>query len=75
MRDLYQYWVIENFKELTPEWEHRTRCIVVPLNFYPFFYMPYKVMTLIATDGLNLSMPHLYESLNYTEWITYKLYK
>ncbi|TGZ49844.1 uncharacterized protein [Temnothorax longispinosus] len=73
--DFYQYWVIPNFKELTPEWEHTTRCLVEQLNYWPIIYMPYKAMTLIAIDTLNLNMPSLYASLNYTEWIVYKIYK
>lgn len=75
MRDLYQYWIIPNFKNVTPEWEHMTRCVVVPLNYYRYLYMPYKVMVLIATDLLNINMLHLYTSLSYTEWIAYKIYK
>ncbi|XP_029163091.1 uncharacterized protein LOC114934594 [Nylanderia fulva] len=73
-RDLYQYWILPNFKDVTPDWEHMTRCLVEPMNFYPFLYMPYKAMTLISTDILNLNMPNLYTSLNYTEWIAYKVW-
>lgn len=43
MRDLYQYWIIPNFKNVTPEWEHMTRCVVVPFNYYRYIYIPYKV--------------------------------
>ncbi|XP_071576805.1 uncharacterized protein [Temnothorax nylanderi] len=76
VNDLFQYWVIPNFKELTPEWEHIIRCLVEHINYWPvIFYMPFKVMILIATDTLNLKMPNLYASLNYTEWILYKIYK
>ncbi|XP_020292958.1 uncharacterized protein LOC109859276 [Pseudomyrmex gracilis] len=72
IKDLYDYWVIPNFKDHSPEWEHMTRCLVEPMNYFPFVYIPYKAMILIATDILNLNMPNLYGSLNYTEWIAYK---
>ncbi|XP_067203221.1 uncharacterized protein [Linepithema humile] len=75
MKDLYQYWIIPNLKDVTPEWEHMTRCLIVPFNYYPFIYMPYKVMILIATDLLNLNMLHLYKSLSYSEWCAYKIWK
>ncbi|KAL6428388.1 hypothetical protein ACFW04_008581 [Cataglyphis niger] len=75
IQDLYQYWITPNFKNVTPEWEHMTKCIIEPINFYPFMYMPYKAMVLIALDLLDLNMPHLYVSLNYSEWIAYKIYK
>ncbi|XP_070154508.1 uncharacterized protein [Polyergus mexicanus] len=74
-QDFYQYWIIPNFKNITPEWEHMTRCIIESINFYPFLYMPYKTMVLIASDLLNLNMSHLYTSLSYSEWIAYKIYK
>lgn len=74
VRDLYQYWILPNLKDVTPEWEHMTRCLVEPMNFYPFIYMPYKVMTPISTDILNLSMSDLYASLSYSEWIAYKVW-
>jgi len=67
--------MIQNLNDVPPEWEHITRCLAEQLNFYPFIYMPYKVLILIATDVLNINMPHLYSSFNYTEWITYKIYK
>ncbi|XP_077258878.1 uncharacterized protein LOC143895546 isoform X1 [Temnothorax americanus] len=76
VNDLYQYWVIPNFKELTPEWEHIIRCFVESINYWPGkLYMTFKVITLLATDTLNLNMPNSYASLNYTEWILYKFYK
>ncbi|EZA56814.1 hypothetical protein X777_02665 [Ooceraea biroi] len=75
VQDYYRYWVIPNLKEITPEWEHMTRCLVEPLNYYPFIYMPYKVMMLLATDALNLDMPNLYASLSYAEWIAHKGWK
>jgi len=34
--------------------------------------MPYKVMTLLATDALDVSMPHLYASMSYAEWTLIK---
>ncbi|XP_072762481.1 uncharacterized protein [Anoplolepis gracilipes] len=74
-QDFYQYWIIPNLKNATPEWEHMTRCLIEPMNFYPFLYMPYKIMILFGSDLLNLNMPHLYRSLSYSEWIAYKVYK
>jgi len=74
-RDLYQYWVLPNFKDVTPEWEHMTRCLVEAINYYPLVYIPYKVMALLATDALNISMPHLYASMSYAERITYKSWR
>jgi len=63
---------LSNFKDVTPEWEHMTRCLVEPINYYPLVYMPYKVMTLLATDALDVSMPHLYASMSYAEWTLIK---
>jgi len=36
-QDLYQYWILPNFKDVTPEWEHMTRCLVEPINYYPLY--------------------------------------
>ncbi|XP_011050627.1 PREDICTED: uncharacterized protein LOC105143819 [Acromyrmex echinatior] len=74
-RDFYQYWMISNFKDVTPEWEHMTRCLIEPLNYCPWVYIPYKVMALLAMDMLNINMTHLYTSMNYTEWLIYKSYR
>ncbi|XP_011253591.1 uncharacterized protein LOC105249660 [Camponotus floridanus] len=74
-RDYYQYWITSNLKNITPEWEHMTKCSIEPMNFYPFIYMPYKTMVLIASDLLDLNMPHLHASLSFSEWIAYKVYK
>lgn len=73
-RDLYEYWILPNLKNVTPEWEHMTRCLVESINFYPIIYVPYKVMILFSTDILNLNMSNLYTSLNYSEWIAYKVW-
>ncbi|XP_070525230.1 uncharacterized protein [Cardiocondyla obscurior] len=73
--DIYHYWIRQNFKEITPEWEHITRCFIICLNYVPLVYLPYKVGILILTNILNINMPHLYASLNYAEWMTYKFYK
>ncbi|KAL0106516.1 hypothetical protein PUN28_016308 [Cardiocondyla obscurior] len=73
--DIHHYWIRQNFKEITPEWEHMSRCLILCLNYFPWMYMPYKVGILLLTNILNIDMPHLYTSLNYTEWITYKFYK
>ncbi|XP_025263764.1 uncharacterized protein LOC112637727, partial [Camponotus floridanus] len=73
-RDLHQYWILPNLKDVTPEWEHMTRCLVESLNYYPLLYVPYKAMVLYSMDVLNLSMPDLYKSLSYSEWITYKFW-
>lgn len=75
LRDYYEYWLKSNFKNATVEWEHMTRCLIESMNFYPYIYMPYKSMLLIAIDLLDLNMPRLYASLNYPEWIAYKTYK
>ncbi|XP_012537981.2 uncharacterized protein LOC105837610 [Monomorium pharaonis] len=75
VRDCYQYWILSNFKNITPEWEHMTRCLVEPLNYYPFIYMPYKVIALYAADVLNIRMPSLCASMSYAEWIAYKCYR
>ncbi|XP_012225825.1 uncharacterized protein [Linepithema humile] len=72
VRDMFQYWIIPNFKDITPEWEHMTKCFIEPFNYYPFVYLPYKVVILMAVDSLNLNMPYIYTSLNYLEWIAYK---
>ncbi|XP_011705487.1 PREDICTED: uncharacterized protein LOC105460685 [Wasmannia auropunctata] len=74
-RDLHEYWILPNFKEVTPEWEHMTRCIIESINYYPLIYVPYKMMILLAMDTLNINMPYLYASMSYTEWITYKSWK
>ncbi|XP_072762464.1 uncharacterized protein [Anoplolepis gracilipes] len=74
VRDFYQYWVLPNFKDVTPEWEHMTRCLIEPIDYYPLLHMPYKMMILISTDVLNLNMPNVYKSLSYSEWIAYKVW-
>ncbi|XP_036138786.1 uncharacterized protein LOC105840971 [Monomorium pharaonis] len=75
LRDLYQYWIKENFKELTPEFEHITRCLIEHVNYYPILYLPYKTGMLLTAEALNLNMPYLHASLSYGEWIAYKIYK
>lgn len=74
-RDFYQYWVPQNLKAASPEWEHMTRCLIEPIHMHSHLYMPYKTMLLIALNLIDLNVPHLYASLNYSEWIAYKIYK
>ncbi|XP_039302993.1 uncharacterized protein LOC105202886 [Solenopsis invicta] len=71
-RELYEV-MLSNLNNITPKWEHMTRCFIESLNYYPFLYMPYKMMVVFAMDILNISMPHLYASMSYAEWITYKI--
>ncbi|XP_020294910.1 uncharacterized protein LOC109860317 [Pseudomyrmex gracilis] len=75
LRDYNEYWVKPCLKNATVEWEHMTKCLIEPMNFYPYVYMPYKSMLLIAMDLLDLNMTRLYASLSYSEWIAYKIYK
>jgi len=75
MQDFYHSWIIPNLKEVTPEWEHMTRCIIESVNYYPLMRMPYKTLVLTATDMFDLNMPFLHESLSYFEWIHYKIFK
>ncbi|XP_012221565.1 uncharacterized protein [Linepithema humile] len=76
IRDIYQYWVLPNFKEITPEWEHVTRCIVETFNYnYNVRVLPYKIVVLLATEPLGINMSHLYASLCYSEWIVYYCWK
>ncbi|XP_011690431.1 PREDICTED: uncharacterized protein LOC105451581 [Wasmannia auropunctata] len=74
-RDFYQYWLLPNLRKVTPEWEHMTRCFIESLNYYSLLYMPYKTMALLAMDTLGVSMPHLYASMSYAEWIAYKSWR
>lgn len=71
-RDVYEKWIIYNLKDISPEWEHMTRCLVESVNYYPLVYAPYKVVVLLSTDILNLNMSNLYASLSFAEWIAYK---
>ncbi|XP_012526617.2 uncharacterized protein LOC105831185 [Monomorium pharaonis] len=75
LRDFFQYWVIPNLREVTPEWEHMTRCLIEPMNYFPLMYMPYKSTILLLTDLLDINMPRLHASLSYAEWIAYKIWK
>lgn len=74
-RDLHQYWVLPNLKEITPEWEHITRCLVEPFNFNPAMKMSYKAAMLFTVESLGANMPRLYASLRYSEWIVYYCWK
>ncbi|XP_025992224.2 uncharacterized protein LOC105197310 [Solenopsis invicta] len=71
-RDLYEL-MSSNFNNITPKWEHMTRCFIESLNYYPLLYMPYKMVVVFTMDAINISMPHLYASMSYAEWITYKI--
>ncbi|XP_011706290.1 PREDICTED: uncharacterized protein LOC105461495 [Wasmannia auropunctata] len=51
------------------------RCLIESLNYYPLLYMPFKTMALFAMDTLNISMPRLYASMSYAEWIAYKSWR
>ncbi|XP_039307023.1 uncharacterized protein LOC113004643 [Solenopsis invicta] len=72
IRDLHKL-MLSNLNNITPKWEHMTRCFIESFNYYPWIYMPYKMMVVLAMDTLNISMPHLYASMSYAEWITYKI--
>ncbi|RLU14677.1 hypothetical protein DMN91_013044 [Ooceraea biroi] len=71
-QDFYQCWIIPNLRDITPEWEHMTRCIIESMNYYSLMCMSCKTIILLTTDILNLSMSHLHGSLSYLEWIAYK---
>ncbi|EZA56901.1 hypothetical protein X777_02752 [Ooceraea biroi] len=74
-RDFYQYWLMPNFKDISPEWEHMTRCIVEPFNYLPLTYIPYKTAVLFSTEVFDIKMPNLRASLNYSERIAYKMWR
>ncbi|RLU27295.1 hypothetical protein DMN91_001096 [Ooceraea biroi] len=71
-QNFYQCWIIPNLRDITPEWEHMTRCIIESMNYYSLMCMSCKTIILLTTDILNLSMSHLHGSLSYLEWIAYK---
>ncbi|XP_011646262.1 uncharacterized protein LOC105432942 [Pogonomyrmex barbatus] len=74
-RDIYQYWILPNFKDVTPEWMHMTRCLIESLSYFSWIgYMPYKTTLLFFSSTLNVSMPRLYASMNYVEWIVDKIW-
>jgi hypothetical protein len=76
MRDFYQYWVLPNLKEITPEWEHMSRCIVKAFNYnFNMSLLPFKSAALLALEPIGVKMSHLYASLNYSEWIAYYCWK
>ncbi|XP_046431929.1 uncharacterized protein LOC124185322 [Neodiprion fabricii] len=72
--DYLESWVKPNLRNVSPEWEHMTRCVVSGLNAV-ISDIAYENVLLFLTEMLDLPMPRLYASLSYTEWCRHKIRK
>ncbi|XP_058788677.1 uncharacterized protein LOC131662781 isoform X2 [Phymastichus coffea] len=71
-RDFLEYWVKPNFRVVSPEWEHMTRCMVEGLQYY----VPgssYETYLLDLAEITNIHMPRTYNALSYSIWIRHNI--
>ncbi|XP_012279841.1 uncharacterized protein LOC105699435 [Orussus abietinus] len=67
-RDLIEFWVKPNLRNVIPEWEHLMRCVVEGVRYY-FPGSSFEIALYYLTDVLELHMPRLYASMSYRSCI------
>nr|XP_046488049.1 uncharacterized protein LOC124221784 isoform X1 [Neodiprion pinetum] len=72
--DFLDVWVKPNLREVTPEWEHMTRCVFDGFKLI-LPYISFETSVLFVCEILDLKMPRLYSSLSYKAWINHCLMK
>ncbi|XP_046748054.1 uncharacterized protein LOC124412323 [Diprion similis] len=72
--DFLEIWVKPNLREVTPEWEHMTRCVFDGFK-HLLPYIGFETTVLFVCEILDLKMPRLYSSLSYKAWISHCLMK
>ncbi|KAL6268535.1 hypothetical protein P5V15_001668 [Pogonomyrmex californicus] len=74
IKDFIEHWIKPNFRTLTPEWEHMTKCLSEGVGYIAYLNN-YKIFLLQLCDILGLDMPCLYNSLGLAEKTLYILQK
>ncbi|XP_008546496.1 uncharacterized protein LOC103570506 [Microplitis demolitor] len=75
--DYLNSWVKPNFRDMTPEFEHMMRCLVVSSNYFSSNTSnnSFEMSLLYFTELIGLDMPQLRASLSYSSWIKHHFMK
>lgn len=71
-RDIINFWVKPNLREVSRDWEHMTRCITEGINFY-IPGITYEISLLYLCSMLDIHAPRLRAALTFTQEIMYCL--
>ncbi|KAG7204413.1 hypothetical protein KM043_004855 [Ampulex compressa] len=73
-REFVEHEVKPNFRTVTPEWEHMTRCVLEGVS-YCRCYVSYEAALMYCTEILDVRMKQLYASMTYASWVIYLMQK
>lgn len=71
-RDIINFWVKPNLREVSRDWEHMTRCIVEGVSFY-IPGITFEISLLYLCNMLDIYAPRLRAALTLTQEIIYHL--
>lgn len=71
-RDIINFWVKPNLREVSRDWEHMTRCIIEGINFY-VPGITYEISLLYLCSMLDIHAPRLRAALTFAQEIMYCL--
>ncbi|KAL7291963.1 hypothetical protein TKK_0014251 [Trichogramma kaykai] len=75
-RDVLEFWVKPNLRIVEPGWEHMMRCLVEGLNYKKNGKgLGYEAMLVNTMECMDLEMPKIYNSMSFSDWIAYKIFK
>jgi len=71
-RDIINFWVKPNLREVSRDWEHMTRCIIEGIHFY-VPGITYEISLLYLCTMLGIHAPRLRAALTFTQELMYCL--
>jgi hypothetical protein len=69
-RDIINFWVKPNLREVSRDWEHMTRCIVEGIHYY-VPGITYEIALLYLCSMLDIYAPRIRAALTFTQVIMY----
>jgi hypothetical protein len=71
-RDIINFWVKPNLREVSRDWEHMTRCIIEGIHYY-VPAITYEVSLLYLCNMLDIYAPRIRAALTFTQVMVYHL--
>jgi len=72
IRDIINFWVKPNLREVSRDWEHMTRCIIEGIHFY-IPGITYEISLLYLCSMLGINAPRLRAALTFIQVMMYCL--
>lgn len=74
VKDLIEYWIKPNLRDYHKDGEHALRVIYEGTSYY-YPFVTYEIALLQVSEAIGLNMTNLRNSLSYSTWIYYNMYK